>query len=131
MIDDDYTLDEGDEMPDVYWRVSSLLPLVIRTSSSRIATAPLVAFANEFYRLTDVFGARYLDLWDYTWHNAYLAEHSPNRVRFDTLVTAHPDTFSTVIGGNGPRAVWLALRLTRLTDAVADTILGVCTTTNP
>lgn len=127
-IDDDYELGEGDDMPDAFWHLSDLITVQIRIRTSRIPTAPLLAFANEFYRVTDVLGARYLSLWRYTDHNAYLPHPTPGGEVFDRLVAAHPDTFTTVIGGAGPSAVWLALRLTCLSDPVAETLRQVCTT---
>jgi hypothetical protein len=127
VIDDDYTLDEGDIMPAAYWRLSEHLTVMVRYRSSRITTAPLLAFADEFVRASPVYGARYLSLYRYTCHNAYLSEWSTARSAFTSLVAAHPDTFTTVIGAGGPELVWLALRLTRLTDPVADTLAAIST----
>jgi hypothetical protein len=123
MIDDDWTLDEGDRMPAAYWPVSDFVTVVIRIRTSRIPTAPLLALANEFQRASNIYGPLYLSLHRYTCFDAYDPHRSPARDAYDTVVAAHPDTFTTVIGANGPCDVWLTLRLTRLTDAVADTIL--------
>lgn len=125
MIDDDWTLDEGDHMPAAYWPIRELVTVVIRVHTSRIPTAPLLAVATEFQRASSIYGPRYLSLYRPTCFDAYDPHPSPARDAYDTIVAAHPNTFTTVIGANGPRGVWLALRLTRLTDAVAETILAL------
>lgn len=126
-IDDDYTLDEGDDMPAAWWRLAGRIPLTVRQLSSHIPGLPLLAYGPQFSGgVLSVFGPRYLDLSHFTYWDAYRpAATSPERAAFDALHAAHPDTFSTVIGRTGPGAVWLALRLTRLTDPITDTLLRV------
>lgn len=127
-IDDDYTLAEGDDMPAAWWRLGGRIPLTVRQHSSHIPGLPLLAYGPQFSGgVLSVVGARYLDLSHFTSWDAYRSTEttSPRRTAFDALQHAHPDTFSTVIGRTGPAAVWLALRLTRLTDPIADTLLHV------
>lgn len=134
MIDDDYTLDEGrDWMPAGWWRLDGRIPLTVRQQRSDIPDLPLVAFGPQFSGgVLSVFGARYLDLGHFTrWDATRSRQTTPERTAFDDLREAHPDTFTTVIGGDGPNAVWLALRLTRLTDPVTDTLLAVHDRTCP
>jgi hypothetical protein len=125
VIDDGWTLDEGDHMPAAYWPICELVTVVIRVHSSRIPTAPLLAVATEFQRASNSYGPRYLSLYRSTCFDAYDPHPSPARDAHDTVGAAHPNTFTTVIGASGPRDVWLALRLTRLTDALAATILAL------
>ena len=123
--DDDYRMDEGDVMPAAWWRVPDRIPLRVRYRHSRIPGLPMVAFADEFHPSLSVYGPRYLDLSGLTQFNARRPEPTPQRRAFDTLLVAFPDTFHTVIGRDGPGAVWLALRLTRLSDRIADTLLDI------
>jgi hypothetical protein len=124
VVDDDYTLDEGVSMPDAYWRLPGGITVVVRVRAARIPTAALLAHAGEFLPASDIFGPRYLDLWALTHHDAYQAELTLQRLAFDTLIDAHPGTFTTVIGQCGPGCLWLALRLTRLTGQIADTLIA-------
>ena len=72
-----------------------------------------------------VAGPRYLDRRHVTgWNATRHWESAQRRAAFDALQAAHPATFTTVIGADGPTAVWLALRLTRLTDPITDTPHG-------
>jgi hypothetical protein len=123
MIDDDYTLNEGDHMPDSWWRLADVVPLNVRHRTSQVPGLPLLAFSAEFYgRSLSVYGPRYLDLSEFTrWEPHENA--TPQRRAFDALTDAFPDRFSTVVDGLGGRAVWLALRLTRLTEPIADALL--------
>lgn len=141
MIDDDYTLDEGIETPQAWWRLGGRIPLTVREHTGRIPGLPLFAYGPEFSgTVLSVYGPRYLDLAHFTTWNAYRPDQpSPYRAAFAALQTAHPDTFSTVIGHqllhmvrrDGPNTVWLALRLTRLTDPIADTLVRVHDQTCP
>ena len=134
MIDDDWTLDEGDIMPAAWWRLDGRVPLTVRCGPRRVIPGlPLLAWAVEFSGdVLSVAGPRYLNLHHFTRCNATRHwETTPQRAAFDALQHTHPDTFSTVIGRNGPTAVWLALRLTRLTDAIADTLAAVHDRTCP
>lgn len=79
-----------------------------------------------------MYGPRYLDLSHFTHWDAYRpADTHAYRSTFDALQQAHPDTFSTVIGRDGPGLIWLALRLTKLTDPIADTLLRLHDQTCP
>ena len=125
MIDDDHTPDEGDVMPAAWWRVAEAIPLTVRYRASRIPGLPPLAFGDEFYGCSlSVHGPCYLDLSQFTRYNAR-GHTTPRRRAFDALIAAFPDVFSTVIGIHGPDAVWLALRLTRLTDPIGDALLDV------
>jgi hypothetical protein len=132
-IDDDYTLAEGDDMPAAWWRLAGRIPLTVRERSSLIPDLPLLAYGPQFSAgVLSVFGPRYLDLSHFTCWDAYRPGNADaHRSAFDALLHAHPDTFSTVIGRDGPDAVWLALRLTRLTDPITDTLLRVHDQTCP
>jgi len=126
MIDDDHSPDDGDVMPAAWWRVAEAIPLTVRYRASSVPGLPLLAFGDEFYgRSLSVHGPRYLDLSQFTRHNARHADTTPRRRAFDALTAAFPDVFSTVIGTHGPDAVWLALRLTQLTDPIADALLDM------
>ncbi|MFG2043945.1 hypothetical protein [Dactylosporangium sp. NPDC048998] len=134
MIDDDWTLDEGDPMPAVWWRLDGRIPLTVRSGPrSNIPGLPLLAYGPEFSGgVLSVSGPIYLDLAHFTCWDAYRPwQTTPQRAAFDALQAAHPDTFSTVIGRDGPTAVWLTLRLTRLTDPITDTLLAVHDRTCP
>lgn len=141
MIDDDSTLDEGTEMPAAWWRLDGRIPLTVRERRSRIPGLPLLAYGPEFSgTVLTSYGPRYLDLGHFTTWNAYRPdETNAHREAFDALQAAHPDTFSTVIGHqllhmvrrDGPNTVWLALRLTRLTDPITDTLAQVHDRTCP
>jgi hypothetical protein len=121
---DDYTTEEGDVMPAAWWPVADHIPLTVRYRDSHIPGLPHLAFADEFTASLTVHGPRYLDLSHFTRWNARQPVASPQRRAFHTLTTAFPDVFTTVIGAHGPDAVWLALRLTRLSDPVADALLA-------
>jgi hypothetical protein len=128
VIDDDWTLDEGVDMPAAWWRLEGRIPLTVRCgASSEIPDLPLLAWAAEFSDgVLSVVGPRYLSLYHFTrWDATRHWETTERRAAFDALREAHPDTFSTVIGPDGPTAVWLNLRLTRLTEAIVDTLLTV------
>ena len=134
MIDDDWTLDEGDIMPQAWWRLDGRIPLTVRCGPrGAIPGLPLLAFGREFSGgVLSVAGPRYLDLHHVTrWNATRHWENTPRRAAFDALREAHPDTFSTVVGPDGPTAVWLALRLTRLTDEITDTLRAVHDRTCP
>ncbi len=85
---------------------------------------PQLAFGTEFQRLSDIYGQRYLELWDLTGHDAYQPQPTPQRLAFEQLAAAHPQAFTTVVGRQGPRHVWLALPLSRLSDEIADAIIA-------
>jgi hypothetical protein len=126
-IDDDYCLDEGVDMPAVWWRLAGRIPLTVRLHSSDIPGLPLLAFGPQFSGgVLSFYGPRYLDLSHFTHWDAYRPQDTtPERRAFDALHEAHPDMFSTVIGRTGPDTVWLALRLTRLNETIADTLVRV------
>jgi hypothetical protein len=132
-IDDDYTLDEGVEMPAAWWRIAGRIPLTVRLRTSHIPGLPLLAYGPQFSGgVLSFYGPHYLDLSHFTHWDAYRPQDtSLQRRAFDALHAAHPDMFSTVIGRTGPDAVWLALRLTRLNETIADTILRVHDQTCP
>jgi len=123
-IDDDYTLAEGQDMPATWHRLAQWVPLTVRHRTSRIPGLPLLAYGSEFSRgVLSVFGPRYLDLFHFTCWDAYRSTGAhDHREAFEALQRAHPDTFSTVIGCSGPGQIWLALRLTRLTAEIVDSI---------
>jgi hypothetical protein len=124
MIDDDYDPAEGDRMPSVWWRVADHIPLTVRYRTSHIPTLAPLVFSSEFYGTSlSVHGPLYLDLKHFTRFNPTRVDRSAHRHAFHTLTTAFPDTFTTVLGGR--EAVWLALRLTRLTEPIADALLDV------
>ena len=132
-IDGDWTLAEGETMPDAWWRLDGRIPLTVRPHRSEIAGLPLLAFGSQFSGgVLSVHGPRYLDLGHLTrWDATRSWEITDQREAFDALREAHPDTFTIVISCDGPAAVWLALRLTRLTDPVTDTLLAVHDRTCP
>ncbi|MFC5004426.1 hypothetical protein ACFPIJ_42195 [Dactylosporangium cerinum] len=133
-IDDDWTLDEGrDWMPEGWWRLEGRIPLTVRSGHSDIPGLPLLAFGPQFSGgVLSVYGPRYLDLGHFTrWDATRNWTTTSEREAYDALRDAHPDTFTTVIGGDGPAEVWLVLRLTRHTDPVTDTLLTVHDRTCP
>lgn len=128
MIDDDWRPGEGDTMPTVWWRLADVVPLVVRHRSSRIPGLALVAFSDESHR-PGVTGPLYLNLSRWTTCDPYHPQATAAALRtLNALRAAYPDTFSTVISTGPARAVWLALRLTRLRDPIADTLLALATT---
>ena len=126
MLDDDGTLMGDGDPPAAYYRLfdATGVHITVRVTGARIPTLPRLAFATEFQRLSDIYGQRYLQLWDLTGHDAYRPEPTPQRHAFEQLILAHPDTFTTVIGRRGARDVWLALPLAALTDELADAIIA-------
>lgn len=126
-IDDDWTVDEGETLPALWWRLEGRIPLTVRTrTGGHIPGYPLLAFGPEFYDELSVYGPRYLDLSHFTRWDAYRGQQGTvQRAAYEALQATHPDTFSTVVDGTGPERVWLALRLTRLTDQIVDTLIAV------
>lgn len=122
MIDDDYLPGEGDVMPTIWWRLGDHFGLVKRLRSSAIPGHPLIAFANEFTSTLGVAGPLYIDLRPYTAWDTTSPENPVERQIFQALANTFPGMFSTVVGAGGPD-VWLALRLTRLTDRIATALL--------
>ena len=126
MLDDDATLDGDYPPPAAYhrlWEATGQL-ITVRVTGARIPTLPRLAFGQEFQRLSDIYGQRYLELRDLTGHDAYRSGPTPQRRVFERLSDAYPDTFTTVVDRRGPYRVWLALPLAALTDVVADAILA-------
>jgi len=121
VIDDDYTLDEGDRMPDAWWRVADVVPLNVRYRSGQVPGLPPLAFGTEFHgRSLSVYGPRYLDLWEFTCWKPHV-NATPQRRAFDALTDAYPDRFSTVVGGHLRRSrhdemIELLRRLVALTS---------------
>ena len=126
MLDDDGTLHGEYRPPAAYQRLwqATGIDITVRVTAARVPTLPRLAFGQEFQRLSDIYGQRYLQLWDLTGHDAYRGEPTPQRRAFEQLSTAFPDTFTTVIGRDGPHHVWLALPLAGLTDEIADAIIA-------
>ena len=122
-----YELGEYPPPPDKVEGSMSGNSITVRVTAARVPTLPRLAFGQEFQRLSDIFGQRYLQLWDLTGHDAYRSEPTPQRRAFEQLSTAFPDTFTTVIGRDGPHHVWLALPLAALTGEVADAIIAAHT----
>lgn len=115
---------DGDgPIPTAFWRLPDTLPLTVRHRDSTIPRLPDLAFAVEFDRSLSVYGSRYISLSMMTRFDARTGQPSPRRTAYEALTAAYPGTFTTVIGRNGPEAVWLALLIQRLTDQVADAIL--------
>lgn len=124
MNDWDDTWDGQQEMPAAWWRFDGALPLRVRYSCRAVSGHPLLVFSDEFYDDLHVIGTRYVDLYDLTWCDTDPHRPSPGRAAFDALTTEFPNVFSTVIGAAHNR-VWLALRLIRLTDDIADRLLSL------
>lgn len=122
MIDDDYIPGEGDVMPTVWWRVADHFDLTKRMRSSEIPGHPLIAFADEFTPTLRMAGPLYVNLLPYTAWDTTSPQNGIQRQIFETLTGRFPGMFSIVVGAGGPD-VWLALRLTRLTDGIATALL--------
>ena len=122
MIDDDYVPGEGDVMPPLWWCVVDHFDLAKRFRSSQIPGHPLIAFADEFTSTLSTAGPLYVDLRRYTAWDTTSPENTIQRQIFQTLTDTFPGMFSIVVGAGGPD-VWLALRLTRLTDGIATALL--------
>lgn len=126
MIDDDWTLDEGTIMPQPWWRLPDHIRLVVRYATSDLPGHPPTAYSTEFYGSLSVYGPHYVDLSAITAHDSAspLRHADPRRANFIQLITQFPDTFTTVINASS-RTVWLALRLTRLSDHIADALAAL------
>ncbi|GAB3861799.1 hypothetical protein ACFPIJ_56520 [Dactylosporangium cerinum] len=128
MIDDPAPADDGEHLPDCYWRLDGRFFLTARYGPiCAIPELPLLAFGGEFSDGDlSVSGARYVDLGHITcWDATRSWERHAQRDAYDALQAAYPDTFSIVVSGDGPAAVWLVLRLTRLTDPITDTLINI------
>lgn len=120
MIDDDYVPGEGDIMPRPWFRLPDQFGLMKRIRSSRIPGHPMIAFADEFTATLRTAAPLYIDLRPYTAWDTTSSGSSIEREIFQSLTDTFPGMFSIVVGG---QHVWLALRLTRLTDRIATELL--------
>jgi len=120
VIDDDYLPGEGDVMPATWWRLPETFGLIKRVRSSRIPGHPLIAFVDEFTTTLSAAGPLYVSLYRYTVWDSTSSKDTVKRQIFESLTNTHPGMFSTVVGGPD---VWLALRLTRLTDRIVTALL--------
>ena len=128
MIDDDWTLDEGSILPQPWWRLPDHTRLTVRyAATSDLPGHPPTAYSSEFYGSLSVYGPRYVDLSAITAHDTAspLRHADPRRANFIQLITQFPGTFTTVINSSSSRTVWLALRLTRLSDPIADALAAL------
>jgi hypothetical protein len=123
VIDDDYIPGEGDVMPAVWWRLPDQFGLMKRFRSSQIPGHPLIAFADEFTSTLSTAGPLYIDLHRYTAWDTTSSGSFIEREIFQALNDTFPGMFSIVVGIGGQH-VWLALRLTRLTDRIATELLN-------
>jgi hypothetical protein len=110
-------------MPAAWWRLADTMPLTVRHRGSSIPGLQELAFADQFTDSLSVYGPRYVDLRSLTRFDARTSRPGHGRGVHTALAAALPGTFTTVIGRHGPDAVWLALRIDRLTDQIADTLL--------
>ncbi|WP_431895520.1 hypothetical protein [Micromonospora haikouensis] len=122
MIDDDYVPGEGDVMPALWWRLPHDVGLAKRWRSSEVPGHPLIAFADEFTSTLRTAGPLYIDLHGYTAWDTTSSTDSVERQFFEALTGAFPGMFSVVVDAGSP-TVWLALRLTRLTNPIATAII--------
>ncbi|MEU6022596.1 hypothetical protein [Micromonospora sp. NPDC047134] len=122
MIDDDYVPGEGDVMPANWWRLPEQCGLTTRFRASRIPGHPLIAFAVEFTSTLPTAGPLYVDLYRYTAWDTTSSDNPIERQIFQTLTDTFPGMFSVVVGASG-HDVWLALRLTRLTDTITNALI--------
>jgi hypothetical protein len=116
-------------MPDAWWQLPATVKLAVRYHRHAQLGDEYrrPAFGEQFHPALSVYGTRYLDLADLARIDAYQPETNPaRRWGHRPLTCRHPATmFATVIGHAGPRSVWLALPLQRLTGPTADTLREV------
>jgi hypothetical protein len=116
----------GDAMPAAWWRLPADLTVLVRHRTGDLPHLSRLAFADEFAPSRAVDGHAYVDLSPLTRWLLYLpasVRYRRRRACYVDLATAFPEAFHTVISVHRPRAVWLALRLSRLDDPIADTLL--------
>jgi hypothetical protein len=117
--DDEYWPDEQQHLPLPWRRMPDDIRLLVRI---RCGEDPDLAFHTDFHASLSVYGPLYIDLAHLTLYDTYRPGDRPLRTTHLALIGQFPRLFTTV-HHTSPGAVYLALRLHRLTDPVADAIL--------
>ncbi len=119
--DDEFWPDEHDSLPAPWWRMSDDIRLQVRIRSSEL---PNLLFTSDLSGSLNVHGPLYVNLAHLTVWDTYLLGERPTRTAYKALTGRFPGQFDTVHHTNHPGTVSLALRLHRLTDPVADAVVG-------
>jgi len=117
--DDEFWPDEHDHLPTAWWRMPDDIRLQVRV---RVSDHPDVAFATDFDNSLSVYGPLYVNLAHLTLWNTHHRGQRPQPAAHQHLTRLLPGVF-TMVHAIHPGTVYLALRLHRLTDQVAEAVL--------
>jgi len=119
--DDEFWPDEHDSLPAAWWRMPEDIRLQVRIRSSEL---PDLLLSGDLSGSLSGHGPLYVNLAHLTVWDTYLLGERPTRTAYLALTGQFPGQFDTVHHTHHPGTVSLALRLHRLTDPVADAVLG-------